>query len=246
MGKEDLEQDVEIIVNGTSDSMRKAGDKDIEIIVNGTRDSMRSSRLGDLEMRDHFTLSNPSSSLVFRNNDTQVFTLGTQQIVLEREVGSDVITAKQIDEGTPGLALIRGAYTLVAALMAGFLFVFCIQLILFLFLGLAIESGLTSAVSDFTFLVFFGTLFAIPAFLYAMANAMTIAMAFVLDTWNGQKFMKTILKWDSVFVDWISTTVFVFVPFLVAGVSLFMGSEQFWDFTLITWYVCRLLLVVLY
>jgi len=54
-----------------------------------------------------------------------------------------------------------------------------------------------------------------------MANMMTIAMAFISDTWNGQRnLMKTILSSDNVFMDWLSTIVSVFVvPFFVGAPS---------------------------
>jgi preprotein translocase subunit SecY len=68
-----------------------------------------------------------------------------------------------------------------------------------------------------------------------MANAMTLAMAFITDAWNGQKFLKTILKWDSVLVDWISMSVFLFVPFIVGAGYLFAAVDDWWDKTLISW-----------
>jgi len=53
-----------------------------------------------------------------------------------------------------------------------------------------------------------------------MANMMTIAMAFIADTWNGQRnLMKTILSSDNAFMDWLSTIVSVFVPFFVGAPS---------------------------
>jgi hypothetical protein len=191
--------------------------------------------LRNLPFSDHFTLSNPSSTLKLKNNESKVFILGNSQIVLEEENDGDRVLAKQIEVGSAGLFLIRAAYSLIAFLMSGFLFVFCVQLILFLFLGLAIESGLTSSEEEFTFLVFIGTLFAIPAYLFGMANAMTLAMAFITDAWNGQKFLKTILKWDSVLVDWISMSVFLFVPFIVGAGYLFAAVDDWWDKTLISW-----------
>jgi|AntRauTorckE5430_2_1112549.scaffolds.fasta_scaffold00427_8 hypothetical protein len=200
---------------------------------------LRTSTLGNLTVRDDPTLANPSSALTFMNNETKVFTLGQTQIVLEKNPGNNEITAKQIEGSTPGLFLIRAAYTLVAFLMSGFLFIFCVQLILFLFLGLTIESGLTSSEESFTFLVFVGTLFAIPAYLFAMANMMTIAMAFTVDTWNGQRLMKTIMSWDSVFMDWLATSVYIFVPFVVGAISLFARLDDWWDRVLISWYVCN-------
>lgn len=210
------------------------------MMQSGEKEKQEKSKIGlkHLPFNDHFTLSNPSSTLKLKNKESKVFILGNSQIVLEQENDSDQVIAKQIDAGSAGLFLIRAAYSLVAFLMSGFLFVFCIQLILFLFLGLAIESGLTSSDEEFTFLVFVGTLFAIPAYLFGMANAMTLAMAFITDVWNGQKFLKTILKWDSVLVDWVSTSVFLFVPFLVGAGYLFAAVDDWWDKTLIAWFTC--------
>ncbi len=174
---------------------------EVEILVDGKADSAppappvtRRAMLGNLRISDDATLNNPSSSVMIKGHETHIFTTEQKQIVIQHPQGTDTAIAKQFDETTPGLMLLRGAYTLIATLMGGFLFVFCVQLILFLFLGLAIESGLTSKQEEFHFGVFFGTLLTIPAFLIGMANAMTIAMAFVADTWNGNKFMKTIIK----------------------------------------------------
>ena len=169
-------------------------------------------------MVDDPSLANPSSTLFFCKNETKIFTLGQTQVILEKDSGSQEVSAKQIQEGTPGLFLIRAVYTLIAFLMSGFLFVFCVQLILSLFLGLLFESGLTDNAETFTVLVFVGILFSIPVFLFAMANMMTIAMAFIADTWNGQKFMKTILERDNI-LDRLSATVYAFVSFAVGAID---------------------------
>lgn len=198
--------------------------------------NVKRTTFADLSVTDNYTLSNPSSAIHFNTRSDLVVQTGQSQIILEK--GQDnVVTARQIDEESTGYDLLRGAYTIVAFLFSGFLFVFCTQLILFLFLGLAIETGLTTLDNEFSFISFVGTLFAIPVYMIAMTNAMTIAMAFTQDTWNGHKFMKTIFKWDSVIIDWISTAVFVFVPFFSAAVGLYAGSEEWWEYTLITWLV---------
>jgi len=219
---------VELIVE---DKQNKHG---VDIVMNDEHTRSSKTNMGDLFVKDHFTLSNPTSSLTFKNNENLVVQVGQSQIVLEKS-GDNIVNARQIVEESPGYFLLRGAYTLIAFLCSGFLFVFCTQLVLFLFLGLAIESGLTSNQKDFSFLHFVGTLFAIPMYMFAMTNAMTIAMAFTQDTWNGHKFLKTIFKWDSVIVDWISTIVFNFVPFVVGGISLHAGTDEWWEYTLITW-----------
>jgi len=202
--------------------------------------------IGNIVLRDHETLETPSCRIDFQGKQSHILNTGNSQIVLESQKNSNVLKVKQFDEATPGLLLLRFAYTLMAVLMAGFLFVFCVQLILFLFLGLAIESGLTSKQNGFNFGVFFGTLLAIPSFLFGLSNAMTIAMAFIADTWNGQKLMKTVIKWDSVLVDWLSCVVFMLVPLFTAGISLASGSKDWWEHATIAWFVCIFLYYLLF
>jgi hypothetical protein len=191
---------------------------------------------GQLIIRDHPSLEQPSSCVTYQGQQNYLFSLGTNQLVLKKGLDSNQVWAKQYDEGTPGLFLIRGAYTLISVLMSGFLFVFCVQLVLFLFLGLVIHSGFGEA-SDFSFSLFFGTLLSIPVLLFGMANAMTIALTFVVDTFNGQKFMKTMVAWDSVLVDWINVTVYVLVPLIVGGISLCSGSGDWWEYTAFAWFI---------
>lgn len=100
-----------------------------------------STRMGNTAVRDHFSLSNPSSNVAFAEDEAILFVDNLEQVVLEKKTGDDHITAKQATVSSPGLVFLRSVYTLVATLMSGLLFVFCIQLVLFLFLGVAIESG---------------------------------------------------------------------------------------------------------
>ena len=165
---------------------------------------------------DHFSLDNPTSQLKFYQKESTVLNVGQTQIVLEYDKDTNVVSTRQIVQDSPGLFIIRGAYTLVAFLMSGLLFVFCTQLVLSLFLGLLRQSGATSD-DEFTFFLFTGTLLAIPAYLIALAHAMAIAVSFTMDIWNGNLFVKTLLKWDSVLIDWLTTTIFLFVPFMVGG-----------------------------
>ena len=98
-------------------------------------------RLGKMTMRDHFSLSNPSSTVAFAEDESILLVDNLEQVVLEKKKDEDHITAKQATVSSAGLMLLRSVYTLVATLVSGLLFIFCIQLVLFLFLGLAIESG---------------------------------------------------------------------------------------------------------
>ena len=39
-------------------------------------------------------------------------------------------------------------------------------------------------------------------------------------------------------VDWISVSVYVLVPIIVASLALYAGSDSFWDITTMTWFIC--------
>ena len=188
---------------------------------------------------DDATLDVPSSFL--RAN--RVFKINRKQLVIERhsnKEGNDDFLAKEINTGSAGLLLLRGIYTAVAFLMSGFMFNFCVQVILYLFLGLVTElGGMGREVDDaFTFLPFMGILLSIPVFLIAFANMMTLAMVFVQNTWNGHHFTKTALKWKSVVVDWVALLVFVVVPILVGTISLYANVDDWWNKTLLAWMIC--------
>jgi hypothetical protein len=107
----------------------------------GNPEPVQINRIGGIMVKDHFSLTNPSSIVSFADDEQIVFVDNLEQVVLEKRADQDYFTAKQATVSSPGLVFTRFAYTLVAILMSGILFVFCIQIILFLFLGLAIESG---------------------------------------------------------------------------------------------------------
>ena len=205
------------------------GNENVTILRNSTT-------LGSYVVRDHFSLENPSSTLQFGGNENVIFTVGQSQIVLERNLENNTITAKQIVLETPGLYFLRGFYTLIAFLFAGFMFIFFIQVILSLVLSLAVDAGLMkSKNAQLSFVKFIGSLFVIPAFTLFLANEMTLAVAFVADSWNGNKFMKTMVAWDSVAIDWFTTIVFIVVPFFVGGIFLLIGTDDWWGHTLLAW-----------
>ena len=97
------------------------------------------STIGHYQIKDHFSLSNPSSTVKFKDVECHIFSDGTEQLILEKD--EDTITAKKVSEATPGLFFIRLFYSIVSSFMAGFLFIFSIQVILFLFLGVLQSSG---------------------------------------------------------------------------------------------------------
>ena len=106
-----------------------------------------SSTIGQYQVKDHFSLNAPSSAVAFKDVECHIFQDGTEQLVLEKE--GTTITAKKASESTPGLFFMRLFYTVVSLLMAGFLFIFSIQVVLFLFLGVLKASGSGSRAFQF-------------------------------------------------------------------------------------------------
>lgn len=195
-----------------------------------------SANLGNLFIKGHFSLQAPSSAVTFSDSQIHVFSDGPQQTILEKDGLTNVVHVKQNDVSTPGLTLIRAAYTIIAVLVTGFTFIFCIQMILFLFLGLVVEASHYGS-SDFSLSKFLAPLLCLPALAIGMANAMAIAVSFIVDTWKGHTFMRSIWRWDSVLVDWIVVTIYIIVPFLTAALKLASGSADWWEDTLIAWFV---------
>ena len=87
-------------------------------------------------IKDHFSLLMPSSTVEFvSNSGAHVFELEDGQIVLEEDKKHEII-AKQMEDKTTGATLLRLTYTVVTAFWTGFLFVFSLQVLLFLTLDL--------------------------------------------------------------------------------------------------------------
>ncbi|GFH56296.1 hypothetical protein CTEN210_12772 [Chaetoceros tenuissimus] len=166
------------LVDDAEETVQEAGDQGLDsppAVEENQEES--TSLLGVLkdQVIDDATLDVPSSFL--RAN--RVFKINRKQLAIERrsnEEGTDEFLAKEINTGSAGLYLLRGIYTAVAFLMSGFMFNFCIQVFLYLFLGLVTElGGVGREIDDaFTFLPFMGILLSIPVFLIAFANMMTL------------------------------------------------------------------------
>ena len=90
-------------------------------------------------VREHFTLSNPASTISIGDKEAIVIVENLEQITLERS--GDQVHVKQASLGSPGLLLMRCTYTFVAIFMSVIIFALSIQISLFLVLGVAIESG---------------------------------------------------------------------------------------------------------
>ena len=59
-----------------------------------------------------------------------------------------------------------------------------------------------------------------------------------MDSWDGQRFLKNMSSGKfSVAIDWLSTTVYIFVPILTIGIGMLRNSETWWDETLFAWFI---------
>lgn len=123
-----------LYINGVHRRNRFAGSRGVTKFGSVTK-------FGNVVFNDHPSLSNPSSHVTFREEEAVVFVQNFEQISLEKKKNEHFFTVKQTSLASPGILMLRAAYTLVSFLMAGFLFIFSLNIVLFLFMGLVIESG---------------------------------------------------------------------------------------------------------
>ena len=218
------------------------------------RVSMRKDAQDHHRVQDHFSLPGPSSEVRFRRSNVRVYEQPNSQFLLQEwatrsgdtgtafanEAVSDnqhlYITVKQTDHTSYGLTFLRAAYTLVAVFMGGFLFIFAFELLLFLFIDLATELGVTNT-QDANPWAFVAVLFSVPVFVYSLATFMTIVTRFVADTWAGHPFLGTMVE-SRVTTDWVAFTMYLGIPLLTMICTLFMKLDDWWDISILTWFAC--------
>lgn len=102
------------------------------------------------KFHDHFTLLIPSSTIRYREGRAaaRVLEANDAQFVLEetydKKYDRHSVSIRRIHDTSEGVRVLRTSYLIVTAFWTGFLFVFCLQILLFLFLDLAIQAGATS------------------------------------------------------------------------------------------------------
>lgn len=133
----------------------------------------------NLTLEDDVSLLQPSTYLKYHNNDVHIFDLGTDSIILEKKESSNTITAKYSHDGTFGFYLIRGYYVFFALLMIFFLTSFGIQVLLFVFLGIASKTGvhhsdgLVDTNHGFEILILrAASICSLPIIIYGLSNTM--------------------------------------------------------------------------
>jgi len=205
---------------------------------------------------DHFSL--PSHSCLVRSrkksNAVRVYNPGfSTQLVIEEFKTKDnktQIEVKKMNDVTSGHQLLNALYTIVCALFAGFLFVFCLQILLFLVLDLSIASGATETSDGLHMGNVLGVLFAIIAFSHYFAEALVIAGALMYEAWSDHPLSKTFIlpnvSEGDVIIEWVFLGLFLLVPAFVGIVTLFMGLADWWWYTTITWFTGILIFYVVF
>jgi len=199
---------------------------------------------------DHFTLQRPTSRVRFRGSTVIVGEMRDSQIQLaeaieesaiqlhhDRPRTKTTIVVKDIkNDRSSGLNLLRLLYSVVTFFLAGMLFIVCFQVLLFLFMDLVADAGLTSGGEQASAAKFAGTLLSLPVFLYGLASAMAMAGAFVADVWNGHPFINTVGNFDVVYTEWTTFVVLLGAPVAILAATLYSGTELWWTITLLAWF----------
>jgi len=148
------------------------------------------------------------------------------------------VSIKQVQEEDNGtLSILRATYTVVGFFFAGFLFIFSIQLILFVILDLAINAG-TTDLSDPHYGLAVGVLFAFPLLIHGLSLMNMLAGLFVIDLWRGHRLFKKFIfpsVRDEV-VEWIFLLGFLLLPLTLMGCCLMAKTEKWWEYTELFWF----------
>jgi lipase ATG15 len=201
------------------------------------------------KFQDHYSLGlTPSSHVTFRGRKVHVCETHDEQFLLE-EVATEEARQNDHDGATTtilvrrfastsfGQSALRVTYTLVAMLVTGFLFVFCLQMVIFVVMNLPVESGATS-ISDIDGSVLAGTFLTIPLLLHGMSSTMAMATTFVIDTWRGGPLVRSITGWSIVVREWVAFAVFLGIPSLTIIALLFAGRTDWWEMSARVWVIC--------
>jgi len=186
---------------------------------------------------DHFTLTAPSSTIRFRvsNTASRVYESQYSQFIIEDKDGQ--ITTKQMVSGNSGLSFLRAVYTLVVLFWTGFLVVFCVQVLLFLFQDLTIQVGATSKQAA-TVGEALGTILSLPVYIHGLASALVIAGHYTIDTWGGFLLIKNFVfgNWSAVVTSWLTFSFFLGIPLSIMAVCLLLGTDDWWSITALSWF----------
>ncbi|OEU08431.1 hypothetical protein FRACYDRAFT_212694 [Fragilariopsis cylindrus CCMP1102] len=212
---------------------------------------------------DHFSLRHPSSTVRFRGSRVHVYESANEQILLEdrrshkdskgdhdgnddedddnngksrsRQQHRHTVTVKRMDSTSFGLRTLRLAYTLISLLIFGYTFALCFQIILFLFLNLPVDAGLTTGSPDQELNKVISTLLSVPVFLFGLSSLMAIGTTFVADSWSGGYLVRAVFTLPVVISEIIYFTFFLLMPALTFIIALCLQLENPWEVCCYVW-----------
>lgn len=212
---------------------------------------------------DHFSLRHPSSTVRFRGSRVHVYESANEQILLEdrrshkdskgdhdgnddedddnngksrsRQQHRHTVTVKRMDSTSFGLRTLRLAYTLISLLIFGYTFALCFQIILFLFLNLPVDAGLTTGSPDQELNKVISTLLSVPVFLFGLSSLMAIGTTFVADSWSGGYLVRAVFTLPVVISEILYFTFFLLMPALTFIIALCLQLENPWEVCCYVW-----------
>lgn len=210
---------------------------------------------------DHFSLREPSSTVKFRGTRVHVYDTDTEQILLEdRRSSSDTsgdeeddnngkdrpvkrhrITVKRMPLSSFGLRVLRLAYTLIALLIFGYAFALSFQIILFLFVNLAVDIEENAAADDAgmsnanSIISIVSTLLSVPIFLYGFSSLMAIATTFVSEAWSGGHLIRAVGGAPPIVSELMYFVFFIFIPAITLLGSFFARIQNPWEVACYAW-----------
>lgn len=202
------------------------------------------------DFESHFTQRIPISTVLnFRGSKLRVIDTDHDQIILQQQVDgtststtttdkdkknnhpnkNNKVLVKRLSPATYTNRFLRVGYTLITILLLGFLFVFSLQVLLFLFISLPVDAGYAASSSDHVnmpaeeggdvttedsggggaqvhVLSIVNTILSFPIMLYGLASLMAMGSAFVVDTYNGASIFR------SIFIESIYMLVYLIIP----------------------------------
>ena len=133
----------------------------------------------DVEFESHFTLRIPTSTVHFRGSKLRVIDTDQDQIILQEtttQSKQNKVVVKRLSPTSYSNRFLRIGYTLITILLLGFLFVFSLQVLLFLFIALPVDGGYTS-IGSLDTVGIVSTLLSFPIMLHGLSSLMGKLMA---------------------------------------------------------------------
>lgn len=187
----DVSKDSQVGING---ELAVSAETDQNIKPRDMSNKYNANAATDVDYESHFSLRIPISSVRFRGNMLRVIDTDHDQIILKQQITSNEggdnhaagnhnnILVKRVAPNTYAQRSLRIAYTLITIIFVGFLFVFCCQVFLFIFIALPTNTDKIWSIPGINIVE---ALLSIPVLLYGLTSLMTMGCAFVVDAYRG-------------------------------------------------------------